>query len=128
MTETATPPIETEPDKSPETEGQTTAADPTPNLPAVVETALPSTIGPPSAGEWQTIRAIAETPANSTLVPGPLRRRVDDVTLVVLTGRELALPPVMSLSHVHVVEGKPTLSAEMMRALVMRAGHRIRIV
>ena len=45
-----------------------------------------------------------------------------------LKGRELGIPPMQALSHIHIVEGKPTVSSELMVALVQRAGHKLRII
>jgi hypothetical protein len=88
---------------------------------------VPTALGPPSATEWAAMQSQAETLARSRLVPSALRGKTDDVLLIVMVGRELAIPPVMALSKVHVVEGKPTLAAETMRALVKRAGHRFKV-
>lgn len=44
---------------------------------------------------------------------------------VLLRGRELNLGPMAALAGIHVVEGKAALSAEMMLAIVRRAGHRV---
>lgn len=84
-------------------------------------------IGAPSATEWAVLRQQAKALSESRLVPSGLYKREADVLLIILTGRELAIPAVMALSRIHVVEGKPTLSAEVMRALVLKKGHRIRI-
>jgi hypothetical protein len=97
------------------------------NLPAVREQALPVAIGPPSATEWVALREQSQALAASRIVPSNLYGRADDVLLIVMAGRELAVPPVMALSRIHVVEGKPTLSAELMRALVLRAGHHLHV-
>ena len=43
----------------------------------------------------------------------------------ILTGAELGQGPMWSLRSMHVVNGKPGLSAEAMRALVLAAGHEI---
>lgn len=41
---------------------------------------------------------------------------------IVLAGRELGLGTLASLRGFHIIEGKPTLSADLLRALVMRSG------
>ena len=46
----------------------------------------------------------------------------------ILTGEELGLGPMQSLRMVNVIEGRPAASAELMRALVNRAGHRLSVV
>lgn len=97
-------------------------------LPPQTETPVPKAVGPPGATEWATIRNLSTDLAGSNLVPSALRGKPADVALIILTGREVGLPPIMALSHIHVIDAKPTLSAETMRALVIRAGHRFDIV
>jgi hypothetical protein len=45
------------------------------------------------------------------------------VLATVLAGRELGLQAMASLRAIHIVEGKPTLSADLIRALVINSGH-----
>lgn len=65
-------------------------------------------------------------------VPQGLRDREDDenkgakTAAAILTGRELGLPPMAALSSIHMVKGRPGISAEMMRGLVTQRGHQIR--
>ena len=47
---------------------------------------------------------------------------------IMLTGRELGIPPMQAFRSVYVVKGKPTLSAQLMGALILRAGHSYKIV
>jgi hypothetical protein len=71
---------------------------------------------------------LAQRIAGTDFIPTGLRGRVAAVAAAILTGRELHLPPMTALAHIHVVEGRPSLSAEMQRALVLKAGHELRIV
>lgn len=52
---------------------------------------------------------------------------VEKTTAAVLYSRELGLPPMTGLGSIHVINGRAGISAELMRALVQRAGHQIRI-
>ena len=47
---------------------------------------------------------------------------------IMLTGRELGIPPMQAFRSVYVVKGKPTLSAQLMGALILRAGHSYRVI
>lgn len=53
------------------------------------------------------------------LLPKHLRNRPADVYLTVMTGHELGMAPMQSIRSIHVIEGKPTLSADLMGALAM---------
>lgn len=79
-----------------------------------------SPIGMPSPAEWAQLESMAAVLSRSGLVPAALRRKPDDIMLVLLTGRDLRLAPTTALSKIHVIEGKPTCSAELMSALVNR--------
>lgn len=46
---------------------------------------------------------------------------------VILMGRELGIPPMQAFRGIYVVKGKPTLSAQLMGAMIFRAGHSYRI-
>lgn len=68
---------------------------------------------------------LAKKLAMTEFVPTGLRNRPEAVMAAILTGHEIGLPPMASLSNIHVIEGKPTLSAQAMRALVLSKGHDI---
>ena len=71
---------------------------------------------------------LASRIANTEFVPGALRRRPEAVLAALMSGAERGLGPLESLRSVHVIDGRPSLSAEAMRALVFAAGHTIEIV
>jgi hypothetical protein len=48
--------------------------------------------------------------------------------VILAQGAELGLPPMAALRQIHVVNGRAVLSADLMRALVLRMGGRIRCV
>lgn len=96
------------------------------NLP-VRAVALPAVSGPPSPAEWDAMKQQASMIARSGLAPKQVNTP-EKVLVIAMKGRELAIPPMQALSHIHIVEGKPTMSAELMAALVRRAGHKLRIV
>ena len=63
--------------------------------------------------------------ARTEFVPGALRNKADAITACVLYGHELGIPPMQALAKIHVIDGRPAMAAELMRATVLRAGHRI---
>lgn len=94
---------------------------------AVPDVRLPDVKGPPLPGEWAALREQAEVIHASGLAPDTVDS-IEKVLVIALKGRELNVPPMQALSHIHVIKGKPTMSAELMGALVRSKGHRIRVV
>jgi hypothetical protein len=70
---------------------------------------------------WPLANRLAET----EFVPKPLRGRPEAVMACMLKGTELGIPLMQSLSQIHVIEGRPTMSSELMRAVVQSRGHEI---
>ena len=75
----------------------------------------------PAEVTWKTAQRIANTP----FVPTAFRGKPESVFAAILYGEELGLGAMQSLNSIHVIEGKPSMSPELMRGLVARAGHRI---
>lgn len=65
---------------------------------------------------------MAEALAKSTLLPDALKGKAADVMVQILAGQELGLAPMASIRGVHIVQGKPLLSADTMVALVLGSG------
>jgi hypothetical protein len=59
-------------------------------------------------------------------VPRHLVGKAPAIAAVILTGVELGIGPMEAMRGIHVVEGKPTMSAEMMLARARKAGVRTR--
>lgn len=74
---------------------------------------------------WETLRSQAATLAQSSFVPAEYRGKTDDVLAAGLYGQEIGLGISAALSYIHVINGKPTLSAEGMLALVRSRGHSV---
>lgn len=68
---------------------------------------------------WTLAQRIAAT----DFVPTAFRGKPEAVLAAMLTGHELGISPLQSLAKINVIEGKPSIAAELMRALVLRAGH-----
>lgn len=65
--------------------------------------------------------------AQSGLLPAAYRGRPANVLVAIETGNMLGIAPMAALHNIFVVDGKPTLSAALMGALVRRAGHKFRV-
>lgn len=63
--------------------------------------------------------------ANTEFVPQGLRGNKPAILACVMTGRALGLDDMSSLRLIHVVNGRPTFSAELMVQIVRRHGHSI---
>ncbi|MEV5509026.1 hypothetical protein [Streptomyces orinoci] len=65
--------------------------------------------------------------AASGLLPRQFRGQPANLLYAVEYAESLGLHPMVAITGVHVIEGKPTASAALISALVRRAGHRLRI-
>src|SRR5258708_32441532 len=96
--------------------------EPSPNLPA--RTGVP---GDSEFDSWIAVASdvikLANEIFDTPFVPDGLRGSVPAVAPAILAGRELGLPPLTSLANIHVIKGKPALSAVLMRALIQAQGH-----
>jgi hypothetical protein len=88
---------------------------------------LPANTAAPTIEEWSALERQCEVIAKSGLAPKSVSTP-EKILTIALKGRELNLPPMQSLSHIHIIEGRPALSAELMVALVQRAGHKLRVL
>lgn len=70
--------------------------------------------------------AVAREISNTEFVPAALRGKPAAVTAAILAGSEIGIGPMASLNQIHVIDGRPALSAELARALVLAHGHHIR--
>lgn len=70
--------------------------------------------------------AFAKALAEAGLLPAAYRKAPANVLLAMQYGQALGLSLTQILGGIHVIEGKPSMSADLMQALVRRAGHRIR--
>lgn len=65
--------------------------------------------------------------ANSDMVPPAYQNQPANILLAIQTGAPLGFTASQSISGIHVIKGKPTMSADMTAAAIRRAGHRLRV-
>lgn len=85
-------------------------------------------IGLPSERELATISRVAQQIAYTDFVPKAYRGKPEAILACVLTGRELRIPFMQSLRDIDVVEGSPAPSAKLLRELILRKGHQLRLL
>jgi hypothetical protein len=70
----------------------------------------------PYQSEWESMQEMAKVLVESGFLPEALNTWQKTLT-VLLAGRELGVPPMQAIRGIHVVKGRPSLSAELMLAL-----------
>ena len=83
----------------------------------------------PTARAWLQLQnpalELANAIADTDFVTDNLRGKPGAITACILYGDEVGLGPMQSLAKISVINGRPTLEAEALRALVLKAGHDI---
>lgn len=69
----------------------------------------------------------AEKIARSNLLPRQYQNNPANVLLALEYGNALGISPVVAMQQIHVIEGKPTASAQLIGGLVRNAGHKLRV-
>lgn len=64
-----------------------------------------------------------QTIASTEFVPKAIRGNVPAMMAAIKTGQELGLGPMTSMRSIDVIDGNPTPSAELLNAMVRKAGH-----
>lgn len=69
----------------------------------------------------------AEALASASLLPRAYQKQPGNVLLAMELGDALGIRPIQAINAVHVIEGKPSASADLIASLVRKAGHKLRI-
>lgn len=69
----------------------------------------------------------AEALSGASLLPDSYRGKPANVLLALEYGAALGIPPMVAIQQVHVIQGRPVASAQLIGALVRKAGHRLRV-
>ena len=70
----------------------------------------------------------AKALAASNLLPQTYQKHPENVLVAMEYGDALGLAPMVAIQQISVIQGKPTMSAQLMGALVRKAGHRLRVI
>jgi hypothetical protein len=103
--------------------GEPPLSAPTPSsaIPRDADTALMAIADAPVT--MQTLKAISKT----EFVPTSLRGRPEAILACVLFGRSMNLDPMQALTHVHIIEGRPSPSAELLLRMIRAGGHQVEV-
>lgn len=72
--------------------------------------------------ELDAVARSAEILARTSFVPKPFQGKPAEIAAAMMAGREWGVPPMTALSVIHVIEGRPTMSANALRGLAMAKG------
>jgi len=75
----------------------------------------------PSASEFGIMQSQAESLLKSGFLPSAIKTP-EQALAIILTGRELGIPAMAALNTINVIQGKPTISPQLMLALIERSG------
>jgi len=70
-----------------------------------------------TASEWDVLREQARVALASKFIPKSIQTP-EQAVAIAMAGRELGLPPMTAFRSIHLVEGKVTMSADLMHGLV----------
>lgn len=73
----------------------------------------------PAASTWGVMKQQAGELIRSGFLPAGIKTP-EQAVAIMLKGRELGIPPMQALSHIHIINGKPTMSAELMLSQILR--------
>lgn len=73
------------------------------------------------ANQIDQLRGLGETLVKSGLLPASIKT-AEAAVVIILKGRELGIPPMEALNSINVIQGKPTVSPQLMLALIYRSG------
>lgn len=74
----------------------------------------------PSSSDWAMMKEQGTMLVQTGFLPKAVNTPQKAVAIM-LKGRELNLPPMQALAQINVIQGKPTISSELMLALIFRA-------
>jgi hypothetical protein len=70
--------------------------------------------------EFSEFKEMARELAPATILPAALKQTPANLVVIMMTGAELGMSPMQAVRNIHLIDGKPTLSADAIAALCMR--------
>lgn len=68
----------------------------------------------------ENIEKKAEMIAKSSIIPSSLRGKSGDILVLLMMAQELDIPPMQAINGINVIQGKPTISPQLMLGLIRR--------
>jgi len=85
------------------------------NQTSAVAVSAPNPLGLPSQVEWTQIKEICNAAIKSGMLPAAIKSP-EAAAIIALKSRELGIPLMVGFANIHVVNGKPAMSAELIQA------------
>lgn len=79
----------------------------------------------PTTSRWQQMAGMAQVLSGSALVRKRGYATQADAMVILLAAHDLGIATTLAIQKIHVIEGKASMSAELMAALVQREGHEL---
>lgn len=79
----------------------------------------------PGPGEWASMVEQATRLSRTSFVPQHYRNKPDELLACWMAARELRIGPMLAMRKVAMINGTPSLEAELMVALIRRDGHQL---
>lgn len=73
----------------------------------------------PQQSGWELMKQQANELIKSGFLPTTIKTP-EQACAVMLKGRELGIPPMLALSHINIIGGKPAMSAELMLSMILK--------
>jgi hypothetical protein len=73
-----------------------------------------------AVSEWEAMKEQAGMLVKTGFLP-PSIKTAEQAVAIIMTGRELNIPPMAALNNINVIQGKPTISPQLMLALINRS-------
>ncbi len=84
--------------------------------------AVPALSVLPGSGEWEAMMVMARTISSTQFVPESYRNNPEAVVAAILTGREMGIGPMESMRQIHMIDGRPAFSADLMLSKMREGG------
>lgn len=69
----------------------------------------------------------AQAMAQAGLLPKQYRNQPANLLIAIELGQALGIPTIQAVNDIHVIEGKPSASANLIAAMIRKAGHKLRV-